>query len=631
MLWLKRLVLLNSSGHSYLATCKRLLKVDFLDNGVVSAKQERKNQNSATAAVISSFKGWLARASIRTKIGAGYALSIGIAILGTTAGLEIGDYYQQQAFDLQDCAHTQQHLLRELQTAIVESQVHASRFAFVLGNPVWLRYEQERFFRSIDQAQELHKKQQGLLSQGSCRTARQKAQWQDLSKTYARTVDAYKRLTSSLLQEIEPSSLKPEDILPAQQQILRNNSGEVAITLDNLSEQLNEQIEKTKDQELYASTKFRRANQLRERIILASILLSVSLAVALALFISRAIAEPILGVTKVAQQVTQESNFALRVPVTTRDEVGSLAISLNQLIRRIAAYTQELKQAQAQLIHTEKMSSLGGIVAGVAHEINNPVNFIYGNLHHTDEYIQDLLSLLHLYQQEYPRPSTAIQDKLEAIDFDFLIEDLPKILFSMRAGTERIREIVLSLRNFSRLDEAEIKQVNLHEGIENTLILLKSRFQGKIEIIKQYGELPQVECSPAQLNQVFMNILCNAIDALEGLGVEYRDWGFTNQDTSAPLIRISTDIKELGSRQSTPEVIVRIADNGPGIPVAIQERIFDPFFTTKEPGKGTGLGLAISCQIIRQHQGLIQLISGPSQGAEFVITLPVRGIISLKT
>jgi signal transduction histidine kinase len=322
--------------------------------------------------------------------------------------------------------------------------------------------------------------------------------------------------------------------------------------------------------------------------------------------------------------------------------VGILATSFNQLIERIAAYTQELKQAQTQLIHTEKMSSLGAMVAGVAHEINNPVNFIYGNLDYTSEYLKDLLALLHLYRQQYPDPPPVIQQELEAIDFDFLAEDLPKLLGSMRGGADRIRDIIVSLKSFSRLDEAEMKSVNLHEGIDSTLLLLNNRLKRGIEVIKEYDELPLVECYPAQLNQVFMNLLCNAIDSLELKSREAREQGgdcrpeeshlvshldsfspdsekpIPTYQSPVPIIRICTELLN-------PNLVeIRISDNGFGIPAAIKHQIFDPFFTTKEPGKGTGLGLAISYQIITQHQGSIEVISAPGQGAEVVITLPVQ-------
>ncbi len=568
-----------------------------------------------------------ARASIRKKIAAGYALSVGVAILGTTAGLAIGDYYQKQALIQLTRIHEQEHLLNELRTAVMQARSHTSRFPAVLGNSVWLRYETDGFVQSINQATQLVAEAQDFVNTPDNRTTDTK-ELQDLLKAYAITLDAYGSITQSLLQQIDPWNLEPDEILPTQQQLLRNSSGEVAITLDQLSERLTEQIKAAREQDESAALILERSAILRERIILLSMLLSLAIAAALAVYTSRAIVQPIRDVTLVAQQVADESNFALRAPVRTSDEVGVLATSLNQLIQRIAAYTQELKQAQSQLIQTAKMSSLGEIVAGVSHEINNPINFIYGNLYYTHDYIQDLLTLLQLYQQEYPEPSATIQNQLEEIDFEFLVEDLPKMLSSMRGGADRIRDIVQSLRNFSRLDEAEMKPVNLHEGIDNTLVILSSRLKLGIEVIKEYGELPLVECYPAQLNQVFMNLLCNAIDALEELKVQASNLQPVTQTNLQPAvlcIQIRTELLDPN------RVLIRISDNGSGIPAAIKDRIFDPFFTTKQPGKGTGLGLAVSYQIINQHQGKIEVISAPNQGAEFVITLPVKVASSRET
>ncbi|MEH1821836.1 MAG: ATP-binding protein [Nostoc sp.] len=288
-----------------------------------------------------------------------------------------------------------------------------------------------------------------------------------------------------------------------------------------------------------------------------------------------------------------------------------------------AQLRQEAKQLASQLVHSEKMSSLGQLVAGVAHEINNPVNFISGNISYANQYIQDLLRLLQLYQQNYPHPATEIQKETEAIDLNFLIADLPNLLTSMTVGAERITEIVLSLRNFSRLDEAEMKAVNIHEGIDNTLMILEHRLKPKsnhltIEVIKEYGDLPLVECYAGQLNQVFMNLLANAIDALQE-SVENSEWGVEEKALSTLQIRIQTKLT------SENQVVICIADNGIGIPEKVQKHLFEPFFTTKPIGKGTGLGLSISYQIITQkHQGKLECISAPGQGTEFVIVIPLN-------
>jgi len=284
--------------------------------------------------------------------------------------------------------------------------------------------------------------------------------------------------------------------------------------------------------------------------------------------------------------------------------------------RQLQMTVRELQNTQAQLIQSEKMSSLGQLVAGVAHEINNPVNFIHGNLPYVNNYAKELLQLVKLYQREYPQASAIIAEYLEENDFDFLQEDLAKILESMEGGTERIRQIVLSLRNFARLDEAQMKWVDIHEGIESTLLILQSRLQanscGEICAIKEFGHLPLIECYPGQLNQVFMNIIVNAIDALESSCMK-------SNDGEEMTIGIRT--QSLGPDR----VMIEIADNGPGMSPEVQSRIFDPFFTTKDVGKGTGLGMYVSYQIVAQkHHGQLQCISIPGRGAVFQIEIPIR-------
>ena len=296
------------------------------------------------------------------------------------------------------------------------------------------------------------------------------------------------------------------------------------------------------------------------------------------------------------------------------------ATAIRQAHQLEQAYTT-LQRTQTHLVQSEKMSSLGQLVAGVAHEINNPVNFIYANLDHASEYIEDLLGLVELYQQRYPNPSPDIQSEIATIELDFLIEDLPKLLDSMKVGAERICEIVRSLRNFSRLSEAEIKPVDIHEGLDSTLMILQSRLkaQGKhpeIQVIKEYGNLPKVECYAGQLNQVFMNVLSNAIDAIDEQN-QMRSFEEINSNPST--IRVRTELF------NEHQVAIRIADNGPGMTQQVKQRLFDPFFTTKPVGSGTGLGLSISYQIVvEKHGGQIHCVSELGQGTEFVIQIPLR-------
>ncbi|BBD67345.1 integral membrane sensor signal transduction histidine kinase [Nostoc commune NIES-4072] len=376
--------------------------------------------------------------------------------------------------------------------------------------------------------------------------------------------------------------------------------------------------------------------QARPTMIVISItsLSCIILALSLGWQISSSIAKPLQLVTAVAQQVTQESNFDLQVPVITKDETGILATAFNDLIKRVKTlltekeqHSTELQQAltqlhktQLQLVQTEKMSSLGQLVAGVAHEINNPVSFIHGNITYIDNYTQDLLKLVQAYQAHYPNPPQTLQATLDEVELDFLNEDLFKLLQSMKVGTERIGQIVLSLRNFSRLDESEFKTVDLHEGIENTLLILQHRLKAKlespaIEVVKNYSQLPSVECCAGQLNQAFMNLLANAIDTLEESARHQRK---SNLQIQPGTIWISTQVT------ADNQVQIAIADNGSGIPKTLQTRIFDPFFTTKPIGKGTGLGLSISYQIVTQkHHGKMWYNSTPGEGTKFVIEIPI--------
>ncbi|MBX9258280.1 response regulator [Desmonostoc muscorum CCALA 125] len=321
----------------------------------------------------------------------------------------------------------------------------------------------------------------------------------------------------------------------------------------------------------------------------------------------------------------EEQNLRLKKEIDERIAAEAALQQLTQdLEQRVAERTKELSQAlhtlqkaQVQLVQSEKLATLGQLVAGVAHEINNPVNFIYANIHHANYYIHNLIELIQLYRIQSPHSTADIQKKIKEIDLEFLIEDLPKLLSSMEIGAERISEIVKSFRTFSRHDESELKTVNIHEGIDSTLRILEHRLNPKlahqtIHVTKQYGNLPKVECYAGKMNQVFMNILSNAIDALEEVIGTYDSF-------IPPTIWIHTHIfKE-------EYAVIRIIDNGPGISQEVQKRLFDPFFTTKPAGKGTGLGLSISYQIVtEQHGGLLSCISNAGKGTEFVIQIPLR-------
>jgi len=288
--------------------------------------------------------------------------------------------------------------------------------------------------------------------------------------------------------------------------------------------------------------------------------------------------------------------------------------------RELESALRSLRSTQSQLIQTEKMSSLGQLVAGIAHEINNPVNFIHANIDYLKQYTTQLIDLVTLYEHEYPEPNPKIVDRIQEIDLDFMAEDLIKIVGSMQVGTERIRQIVLSLRNFSRLDESAMKPVDIHAGIDSTLLILQHRLKSHdsrpaIEIIKEFGKLPLVECYASQLNQVFMNIIVNGIDAIEE---RCHKLSVSEAEKNPGRIAIWTGV----TPQNT--VMVKISDNGMGIPEAVLDRIFNPFFTTKEVGKGTGLGMSIAHSIVvEKHKGKIECISQIGCGTTFVIEIAI--------
>lgn len=327
--------------------------------------------------------------------------------------------------------------------------------------------------------------------------------------------------------------------------------------------------------------------------------------------------EEVFRQLEIHEQLTAEIAQRKQIEATLRESEARERDKSQQLEQAI----DHLKLTQTKLIQTEKISSLGQLVAGVAHEINNPVGFIHSNLIHVQYYADSLLNLVHLYQKHYPNPIGELEKEAENIELNFLQDDLPKILSSMRIGTDRIRQIVLSLRNFSRMDESEFKEVNIHEGIDSTLLILQHRLKAgpeypEIEVIRDYGDLPLVECYPGQLNQVFMNVLVNAIDALEELNTQQLACSIEDNPC---CITIRTSVVD------SQWVKIAIADNGNGIPESIQTQIFNPFFTTKPVGKGTGMGMAISYQIITEkHGGTLRCFSTPEKGTEFEICIPVQ-------
>ncbi len=581
------------------------------------------------------------RLSISEKISYGYGLAIGIGVFGTTVGLILGEYYERKALETLTVADQQQQLLLELENSLLQMRNHPQKLLPTLGKAISFDLQRSTFVSHVERVQNNISDLMIFVDEHPRHSAIKPREFEQFLINYETAVASYTESINTLYEQIVPPDLKPEEIQGAKQDLLTFLSEDVVSPADSefnsLSEKLVAITEAAKTQAQEAQEKLETALALRIQIITFSMLVSAGIALLLAIYTSRHIAKPLKAVTYLAQRVTKESNFNLRAPVVTEDEVGSLAISLNQLIKRIGQYTQELeinrqnleervqertqeltkalkelKETQSQLIQTEKMSSLGQMVGGIAHEINNPVNFIYGNIQHTQEYTENLLKLVQLYHRKYPENNSEIGNYIEEIDLDFLSEDLPKLITSMDMGAERIRKIVLSLKNFSRLDEADMKKVDIHEGIDNTLLILNSRLKHNIQVVRDYGDCPVIECYPAQLNQVFMNIIANAIDAIEEQN------GNDSGRKFNPAIAIC-------SRQIDANLIkIRISDNGPGIATQIKDKLFDPFFTTKHVGKGTGLGLSICYQIIEKHKGKIEVNSKLDKGTEFTITLPIE-------
>lgn len=563
----------------------------------------------------SSPTGWIERAvqqlSVRQKIGLGYGIALGIAVFGTVAGLATGNYLQRQVRQEMWMAHEQGHLVRELQSAVLQARTHQQQLIPLLRDPVRFQEEYQHFQGHMDTVREDLQELQAIAA-GSDIT-----DLHDFLESYDRIPGRYQQEITQLVDAIDLTALTPEQAQLAQEALLSFTDSDTALQFDWLSDNLSRFADLAGVEEEAALNALTRVDHLQMQIVLWSMVLSVAIAIFLVIYTSRAISRPLEILNRTAQRVTRESNFDLRAHVATEDEIGTLAESFNQLIERVnqllaeqqVAMLRERQLQESQLIQSEKMSSLGRMMAGVAHEINNPVNFIYGNLLHAEEYIDDLLHLLQVYETSIPEPPVPVTDYAAEIDFDFTKEDLPKMLQSMKVGADRVRQIVLSLKNFSRLDDGEMQEVDLHACLDNTLLILNNRIKRGIVIERDYGTIPKIEGLSGSLYQVFMNLLSNAVDALE------ENW---EQGQREPTISIATEA--VG-----PWVGVRISDNGPGIPPETQAKIFDIFFTTKPQGVGTGMGLAISREIIEQkHGGHILCTSELGVGTTFVVKLPTH-------
>ena len=563
--------------------------------------------------------------SIHDKICRGYALALCVAIGGTTVGMLVGTHYYRITNN-QVHIERESQLLHKLQVALVRTQ-----------------NSQEWLFYGIDKPQIFDSKyqqlQKNIYSLKVLLSEVKKPKYLKQIKGIGKFRNTCDSLLSNYIYQLEIVNKKISQLPnnPAQQSVKRKllsnfARNKIGLQLDRAVNDIAEIIDRAQEQEDAGREALLQAQALRVQIILGSMALSIVVAAVLAGFTSRAIAKPLAAVTKIAQRVTEESNFQLQVPVTSTDEVGVLATSLNQLIQKVNQLLEELKsEQQSQILQNEKMATLGRMLAGVAHEVNNPINFIYANIDPARNYVEDILDLLKTYETEISNPPAAVLAKGEEIDIDFLKQDLIKIFDSMQVGAERAKAIILSLKDFSRIDEAAPHPVDLHACIDSSLLILNSRIKQGIEVVCNYGNIPTIEGYMGLLYQVFVNLLNNALDAVEEKvkiekasseeAKKQSDSESSKQQVPSffPRIVIATEYLDDDS------VVVRISDNGMGIAPESQEKMFETFFTTKPRGVGTGLGLAIGREIIvKKHGGTINFWSEVGTGTEFSIALPIK-------
>lgn len=565
---------------------------------------------------------------IGSKIGLGYAIALGISTLGTVIGLMVGAQVQRRAEAELDSLRRVEDLAIDLQLAVLDVRSNEQRLMTQLMRPdIPFQYSLSRL----------------RLNQAQVRLSNFENAIQDIEADeelwgrgagVAAYLNDQTHFVKDYLGQLEvligdddfalSSQRNPQEVEQALQKMVVSDTTR---RLDEFASQLNELLIIAQRLEDRSYRQLEQAEALRFQILLSSMLVSGALAIFFGTYTSRAIARPIHAVTEFAHRVTEDVNFDQQLPVTTSDETGVLAYSLNQLVGRVKdlllAQRESLERQnqlqKEQLVQAEKMSSLGRMLAGIAHEINNPVNFIYGNLTHTEQYVSDLFRLIHAYEAEVKDTPDGVAQISKEIDLAFIEDDLPKVLQSMQVGAERTRQIVLGLKNFARMDDNLPQAVNLTACIDSTLLILNNRIKHGVHIIRDYDDVPLVEGYGGLLYQVFMNLISNALDTLDERKASLSK---AKAEAWEPTITISIQCHELD------QVTVTVADNGCGIAEEKLSRIFEEFYTSKPVGVGTGLGLSITREIIEnKHNGTIRCISTVGQGTAFIISLSVRHIM----
>ncbi|MEM0980568.1 MAG: ATP-binding protein [Cyanobacteria bacterium P01_H01_bin.58] len=567
--------------------------------------------------------------TIRTRIAYGYALVLGLALSGTITGLVIGNHYQRQALADWQSASLERKFFNDLRIRILYNRP-SEKLSPHLANRQRFQVESQHLVNRLIVLQRVLKQHHVVRSIYNTDIG-EDTEYEALYPLlidYEDTVAQFLARTKTFVQAVNDLEYTPDTTDEAQRLLLELVGSPEFQAFIEFPTQLAVFTEEVEAREQAAEITLEQAEALRAKIVLVSLFGSVVAAGTVAIYTSRALARPLQVLTEVARQVTEEENFNLRAPDEGTDEVRVQARALNQLIERVqqllgqleqknsaleAAFLQ-VKQQQIKLVQAEKMSSLGQLVAGLAHEINNPVNFIHGNLKHVRSHINEVMTAIDTVRQY---PEILENEAIDLEELEFLQTDLSKILDSMQVGSDRIRQIVLSLRNFSRLDEAACKLADIHEGLDNSLMILQHRLKAKsnrpaIHVVRDYDALPEVACCPGQLNQVYMNILVNAIDAIE----ERYEQAIDKQQVPLAITLRTT-------RLPSGWIEIAIADTGTGMTDEVRQKLFNSFFTTKPEGIGTGLGMSISHQIITEtHQGKIDCVSTPGIGTEFLIRIP---------